>query len=318
MTQTLPGADIRHYYAALGISLPTWASENASLRCFADPDAHHHGDRHASCSVNLATGAYNCHGCGAHGGAYDAALARGFDSRSAIELMIAHRLIQRRARGAGPSLRTPESRPGTPAASIDRQQLRVTERDVLRWQHALGRRPNLLEKLRNERAWAYSTMRELGVGWDRGRITIPIRNASSQLRGLLRYQPDEASRPKMLAAHGTRLGLVPHPSVERSKGIVLVEGPPDMIAARSRGIPALAVPGDHAWQEEWTELLVGRRVSVVMDADDQGRAAAERIANSLGRVAWPEILDIAPHRLDGYDVTDWLLANPEYRDEGRQ
>lgn len=67
---TLPGVDIRGYYTALGIDLPAWAQEQATVRCFADPNAHQHEDRNPSCSVNLTTGAFNCHGCSAHGGAY--------------------------------------------------------------------------------------------------------------------------------------------------------------------------------------------------------------------------------------------------------
>ena len=63
---------------------------------------------------------------------------------------------------------------------------------------------------------------------------------------------------------------------------MLVEGPPDMISARSRGLPAIAVPGDDAWEREWARLLVGRHVSVVFDCDRAGRdAAAARIAGDL-------------------------------------
>ena len=92
----LAGADIRGFYAALGILLP-WATREASVRCFADPDAHRRGDRDPSCSVNLTHGAWHCHGCGASGGPYDAATYQGHSSRSAIDLMICHGLTQRRA-----------------------------------------------------------------------------------------------------------------------------------------------------------------------------------------------------------------------------
>ena len=74
MTSTLAGADIRGFYSALGIELPDWATVEASVRCFADPDAHAHDDRDPSCSINLTHGAWHCWGCGAKGGAYDAAL----------------------------------------------------------------------------------------------------------------------------------------------------------------------------------------------------------------------------------------------------
>ena len=85
-----------------------------------------------------------------------------------------------------------------------------------------------------------------------------------------------------------------------------------MISARSRGLPAIAVPGDHAWEAQWAWLLAGRRVSVVMDSDHAGRVAAERIAGDLRAAGvHGSIIDLAPGREDGYDLTDWLS---EHRD----
>jgi hypothetical protein len=118
----------------------------------------------------------------------------------------------------------------------------------------------------------------------------------------------------MLAELGSRVGLIPHPFAETSKRILLVEGPPDMIAARSRGLPAIAVPGDHAWQPAWAPLFAGRQIQIVMDADMQGRAAAERIAHDLADLSQIRILDLAPLRADGYDLTDWLLERAELAD----
>ena len=196
----------------------------------------------------------------------------------------------------------------------------MTDQDITRWQSALSRRPSLLATLARERGWRHETIRALKLGHDRGRITIPIRDARGELQGLLRYQPKPLGRPKMLFALGSRVGLIPHPTAEASERILLVEGPPDMIAARSRGLPAIAVPGDHAWQHGWARLLVGRQVMIVMDADSQGRAAAERIAEDLVGHAEAEIVDLDHGRDDGYDLTDWLLLHPQLANEtvGRQ
>ena len=67
-------------------------------------------------------------------------------------------------------------------------------------------------------------MRALELGVDRGRITIPIRNGCGALRGVLRYQPEPTGRPKMLAAPGTRLGLVPHPAASPAERISSLRG----------------------------------------------------------------------------------------------
>ena len=325
-TLTLPGADIRGYYQRLGIQLPERPCFEASVRCFANPGAHRREDRNPSCSVNLVNGAWKCHACGARGGAYDAAWRKGYSPRAAIDLMIAYGLTERRARlqtarellnaSARPSQATSRSRARTRTQEDldERPALHVTDQDIARWQTALSRRPSLLATLARERGWRYDTIRALELGLDRGRITIPIRDARGELQGLLRYQPKPLGRPKMLFALGSRVGLIPHPTADASKRILLVEGAPDMIAARSRGLPAIAVPGDHAWRATWGDLLAGRQVTIVMDADTQGRAAARRISVDLATYGHPRIVELASQRDDGYDLTDWLLDHPEHVD----
>jgi hypothetical protein len=293
------------------------------VRCFANPDAHRREDCNPSCSVNLVSGAWKCHGCGAVGGAYDAAWRKGYSPRAAIDLMIAYGLTERRTRlqtarellNASARPTQGGSRTRTREGLDERPALKVTDQDIARWQTALSRRPSLLATLARKRGWRYETIRALELGLDCGRITIPIRDARGELQGLLRYQPKPLGRPKMLFALGSRVGLIPHPTAEASERILLVEGPPDMIAARSRGLPAIAVPGDHAWQHAWARLLVGRQVMIVMDADSQGRAAAERIAEDLVGHAEAEIVDLDHGRDDGYDLTDWLLLNSQLADE---
>jgi hypothetical protein len=228
--------------------------------------------------------------------------------------MVAYGLTERRPRRDAACRRSAHRRPAArptrcverPVAVAPAPPLRVDERDLARWQAALTARPDVISRLGRERAWRYDTMRALELGFHRGRITIPIRGGRGQLRGVLRYR--RGGDPKMLAVEGTRLGLIPHPAREASESVLLVEGPPDMIAARSHGLPAIAVPGDHSWRAEWAQLLAGRQVTVVMDADGPGRELAERIADDFRDVACELLaVDLAPDRDDGYDLTDWLL-----------
>jgi hypothetical protein len=309
MTQTLPGADIRGYYDALGISIPAWATGNASVSCFAKPDAHHRGDCDPSCSINLEHGAWKCHGCGAAGGAYDAATARGYSARAAIDLMVRHGIVDRHAkpRNVRAAAGRPPARRTHPAEHrAHRPRFAVTEHDVRHWQAALTEQTQLIE-----RGWLYSTMLELGLGYDGGRITIPVRDHDSRLVGLLRYRPwARLGQPKMLAAPGSRRALLPHPAAEPSKEILLVEGEPDMIAARSRNIPAIAIPGADTWRPEWASPFAGRDVTIVMDCDPEGRRAAERVAENLHGLADARVFDIAPNRRDGYDLTNLLQDHP--------
>ena len=188
---TLTGADIRGYYEPARDPPPRRRrASKPSVRCFADPGSHRREDRDPSCSINVINGAWQCHGCGARGGAYDAALAKSHTPRSAIDLMIAHGLIERRAqvRTARELLHTgrrPAAQHARAGARLDaleettvRPSLHVTEQDIARWQAALARRPCLLAQLAEARAWSFRTMRALGLGLDRGRVTIPIRQRS--------------------------------------------------------------------------------------------------------------------------------------------
>lgn len=93
--------------------------------------------------------------------------------------------------------------------------------------------------------------------------------------------------------------------------------PPDLISARSRGLPAIAVPGDDAWGAEWARLFAGRYVSVVFDCDRAGRDAAARIAADLKAVGVSgSIVDLARNRADGYDLTEWLAERENLSAQG--
>lgn len=306
-------ADIRGFYAALGLHLPDWATVEASVHCFADPDAHRRADRNPSCRVNLTHGAWTCHGCGASGGPYDAAINQGHTSRSAIDLMICHGLAQRRP---SPSRRRqhPIAASSYVCPRVDRAVPRaarftVSETDISRWRRALESDSALVARLVSDRGWQVHVMQELELGVNRGRITIPVRDQRQRLVGLLRYRPwSRPEQAKMRAAVGSRRQLLPNPAGEQSESIWLVEGEPDMIAARSAGLPAIAVPGSETWRPEWAPSLAGREVTIVMDCDGQGRAATVRIAQDLHAFADTRVLDLAPERDDGFDLTNWLAT----------
>jgi hypothetical protein len=239
------------------------------VRCFANPDVHAHGDRDPSCSVNIETRVWHCWGCEAAGGPYDTALARGRSPRDAIDLMIAHGLTIRRAGpDAAHSSRATTRRPAPPA---DRERPRPARADLAADEQQLAEAHQRLAALRwpprllreqQRRVWSRDALLELGCGWERGRVIIPIRDSEGELRGVLRFAPRHDHAPKMLAVRGTRLGLLPHPAAEPSTWVVLVEGPPDMTSApRSQGLPAIAVPGYDAWEPEWAHLLAGMSLS---------------------------------------------------------
>jgi hypothetical protein len=217
MTGASLGGDVRGLYRALGVALPEWAQREASVSCFADREAHARQDRDASCSVNVESGLWNCHACGAGGGPYDAAEQLGKTPREAMDLLVAYGLATRRPVGAG-RRRRPSASPLPAARPVPRSggQLALAsgEADVERWQAQLARLvwPPRVLRAAQRSVWSRRALLELGCGWERGRIMIPIRGRSGRLRGVLRYAPRHDHAPKMLAGPGTCLGLVPHPA----------------------------------------------------------------------------------------------------------
>jgi hypothetical protein len=209
---TLPGADVRGFYRALGVELPAWAAREAPAGCFANPDAHAHGDRHPCCSVNLESGTWRCWGCGAAGGAYDAALACVRQPREAIDLTVGHGLTTRRI-GAPLPLAVPPARrkmqvAERPSGAPDRAPLDAGERqleDVRGRLAALTWPPRVL---RGEQAcvWSRATLLELGCGRERGRVTIPIHNRDGAAGAFCATRTSHDHAPKVLAVRGTRLG----------------------------------------------------------------------------------------------------------------
>jgi hypothetical protein len=231
VSSTLPGADVRGFFAAVGIELPGWAQQEASVRCFANPDAHAHGDRDPSCSVNLETGVWHCWGCEAAGGPYDAALARGRSPRDAIDLMIAHGFTVRRTGPAGggvsraatrrsaPPADLERPRPARPDLAVDEQQLADAHERLaaLRW-------PARLLREQQRRVWSRDTLLELGCGWERGRVIIPVKRRRERAARRAALRPSHDRAPKMLAVRGTQLGLIPTPPPNRPAGLCSSRG----------------------------------------------------------------------------------------------
>ncbi len=314
-----PG-DVRSFYAQLGVELPGWSRREAPVRCFADPESHARGDRDPSCSVNLASGAWSCHGCGSSGGAYDAALLHGRNAREAIDLMIDCGLTQRRdpsrnrtgtPRTASQPARRPRGAAITqPRSSKSAPGPRASEPELAAWaRRLLGDQP-LLDRLARGRAWSEDVIERHGVGWDGTHIILPVRDLERRLVAVARYAPPwlRGDEPKLRALPGSRQYLFPSPAALKAPTIWIVEGHPDALAALSVGLHAMAVPGVWGWSSRWAPVLADRDVIVCMDCDAEGRRAAMRIsADLIAPARTVRVLDLDPDRDDGYDLTDLIL-----------
>lgn len=302
---------VRDYYARLGITLLRAAGNEAPARCFASPDTHRHDDRHPSVSVNLASGAWLCHGCGARGGAYDAALLRGHSPRGAMDLLISCGLAEpRRTDLPRRARQKPARRSHVDHGAAPPKELDIPDTAVAAWAERLAQSSSLLARLEAERAISPGTLARFEIGLDGRRITMPVREADGRLQGVVRWLPfDRRGAPKMLALPGSRRKLFPAPEHLPAGPILLCEGEPDALAAHTAGFVAVAIPGVAAWRPAWATRFTGRAVTAVMDCDDEGRACARRVALDLrGAGITAQVVDLDPERDDGYDLTDHLLA----------
>jgi hypothetical protein len=316
MSVDTPG--VRAFYAALGVSLRAGHATNVAARCFVDPEAHRRDDRNPSMSVSLHNGVFRCHGCGAAGGAYDAARHHGLSPRAAIDLMVTHGLIERRLT---PSRRTrtppsAQTRPLPRVANRPRPTLDVSDTDLLHYHAALLAAPTTLSTLCRQQLWTEAVIRRYRLGLHRGRVVIPVTDVVGRLLSVLRYDANRVGRaPKMLAVAGSVRALFPAPASLTARRLLLVEGEPDALAALSLGIAAVAIPGVDAWRGEWASLFAGRVVTICPDCDRQGRALAVRVRNDLDRAAVAaEIFDLDTDRDDGYDLTNALRSAYQNRD----
>lgn len=89
--------------------------------------------------------------------------------------------------------------------------------------------------------------------------------------------------------------------------IFVVEGERDADRLTSLGLTATTNPGGAGkWKEDHSDTLRGRKVAVIPDNDDAGRAHAQKIAASLAPKADDVRIVGLPLQDTGADVSDWL------------
>ncbi len=99
-------------------------------------------------------------------------------------------------------------------------------------------------------------------------------------------------------------------AIANGETIFVVEGEKDAEALAARGLCTTTGAQGAAWKwpATWAAFFKGaKRVVVLPDCDDAGRKAARQRASIVATVCEDVcILDLAPGRTNGYDVSDWL------------
>lgn len=209
-----------------------------------------HTEKTPSFTVNEDTGEWYCHaGCG--GGAEKEFLAKYFD----VSIEVAKNALDY------------YERKGTMPFPSETQ--------ITKWHEALLGMPKELDAL-GRYGWTPEILKELKIGYEDGRITIPIKSRTGRWVNVRKYLPVHRRVPGSNNAKCMNIkGLgqkryYPYEAFESSE-IYIVEGEKDCIAARAQGINAVTSTGGSAIPTDEIFLFKDKDVVLMLDSDSVGK-----------------------------------------------
>jgi hypothetical protein len=280
----------RDFYAHIGVEIPNRRGPWVDVRCF-NPEHDH--DRDPSCGINVDHGGFKCHGCGAKGGPYDAAVLVGRRPQDAAELCKHHGLgtWDDDPRGGG---------------------------DIPSDNRATAQPPDLtVEAYAEAKRLPVDFVRDLGISaykdsrWPHKVLRIPYHAAgggetSVRIRRELTKRPD-GSDYRFLWTKSSKATLYGLERLDGATEITIVEGESDSQTLWHHGFAAVGLPGAGTWKDAWAQHLEGvARIFIVVEPDKGGEAVMGWLGQSSIRDrAW--IVDLGEHK----DPSGLHLAEPD-------
>jgi DNA primase catalytic core len=308
-----------------------------------------HGEKTPSFTVTPERDTWHCFGCGEHGDIFTFVMRRdGLDFREALSRLAERTGVELSARSAGEDRRRRRLREALEAAiawyrevllqtnQADRARAYLAERgltDATLDRFGIGYAPNTWEAMSTRlRAKGFSDAELTDAGlaspssrggvYDRfrGRIIIPIRDASGRAIGLGgRILPD-AEGPKYLNSPATVLfdksrtlyGIdLAKGAIRRERLAVIVEGYTDVMAAHQAGFENVVASLGTALTAGQVELAnrYAEAVALAYDVDVAGEAATQRglIEELQGVVSKVRVIRIPA----GKDPDELIRTDPE-------
>lgn len=154
------------------------------------------------------------------------------------------------------------------------------------------------------------TVRKYKLGYNGGRIAIPVRDNEGRCVNVRLYKPGDKTGSKVVS-YGAGFGGVrwfPHPP-ETEDQVIICEGEMDCLLARQMGLPAFTTTGGaRAWFDNLNPPLFGKDVLLCYDMDRSGRDGAAKAISALKKCT-RRIRDIhLPLTGKAKDFTDWVIA----------
>lgn len=175
-----------------------------------------------------------------------------------------------------------------------------------------------LHYLRKQRGITKPVIERYGLGWDGEAFTLPVRDIrTGELVNVRRrrWPHPWPGGSRYRGLRGRTLengGIQPYPDVPPAGPLILCAGDFDALILRRHRLPGVTVPAGSGvrWKADWNDVVAGRPIAVVFDADPREEAQAESRAAQLreaGAQAWVVRLSQAGLR-HKEDITDWFIT----------
>ncbi len=181
------------------------------------------------------------------------------------------------------------------------------------YHQAIWKSGPLLQEL-NKRAIGKDLIREAKLGYNKGRITIPIFNTSGQVINLRRYLPG-ATTGKFTHARGFKTLAIYQPKQLKYNTLLICGGELKALAikplANEIDMGAISVTGgEGTWDKEFTKLIEDKIIYIIMDIDNHGKRASNTIASQIKGSVQNVLIVTLPLDIKEFpkgDMNDWLF-----------
>jgi len=190
------------------------------------------------------------------------------------------------------------------------------------WAQRLLADPQALKYLREVRGLTVATIEHAGLGWSRGRYTLPVRDPDGLVVNVRLASPSAEPKVINLDGYGSPVRWYTPWSEGEGGPVIVAEGEWDCLLTGQEfgaaGLVSTCITGTHGAASIPTsaelERLRGRDVFIAYDCDQAGRRGARKLAGALESTA-SEIRVIELGLDEGQDLTDWFQAAGKTADD---